>query len=66
MHSNKNMSEVQNKYETFLKLSAEAAELHKSMNPLLPEGEMSKQNEWFETRMHSNKEIIQKNGRVVA
>ena len=60
MLSKENVSEVQTKSEMFLKLCVETKELHDSLKPFLPEDEMLKQDEWVETRMHSNKEIIQK------
>lgn len=36
----------------------EITELYESLKPLIPEDEMLKQSEWFETRMHSIKDKI--------
>ena len=41
-----------------MKTMIELNELHESLKPLIPEDEVIKQNEWFETRMHSNREIM--------
>ena len=55
MLSKGNVSEVQTKYEMCLKLCVEIEQFHESLKQKLPEDEMSKQNEWVETQMHSNK-----------
>ncbi|KAL7395532.1 hypothetical protein ABVT39_018826 [Epinephelus coioides] len=36
----------------------ETTELHESLKPLISEEEMTKQNAWFEPRMHSNREMM--------
>lgn len=60
MTSKENVSEVQTMHEVFLKLCVETKELHQSLKSLLPEDEMLKQDEWYETRMQYNNEIMQK------